>query len=264
LSCIALPRFGALAVKSCLSAGAFEGVRSEGFSRAERARGPHAFRGCLPRGPGEDGRGEGVGIPAGPSAPYSTIRPGMPSNLPPPEAAVPARLAAGDGPGGGHRPATARRPRRTGRYGRVSISQGPDRLPAGKARGQPGRPARVGTGDPAARRRPAGDDRAAHRAAAAHAHLRWAGREVFWLVAQRGRRADWVRNIQANPRVRVKVRSGSRVGWRAGTAHILDEDDPRERQRLIGQANLARRFCVCASGAMATNPLTVRIDLDPR
>jgi deazaflavin-dependent oxidoreductase (nitroreductase family) len=33
--------------------------------------------------------------------------------------------------------------------------------------------------------------------------------EVFWLVAQRGRRADWVRNIAANPRVRVRVRSES-------------------------------------------------------
>src|SRR5258708_19602788 len=40
--------------------------------------------------------------------------------------------------------------------------------------------------------------------------------EVFWLVAQRGRRADWVRNIQANPRVRVKAPSGPRVGWRPG------------------------------------------------
>src|SRR4051794_27438945 len=26
--------------------------------------------------------------------------------------------------------------------------------------------------------------------------------ETFWLVAQRGRRADWVQNIQADPRVR--------------------------------------------------------------
>jgi hypothetical protein len=60
------------------------------------------------------------------------------------------------------------------------------------------------------------------------------------------------------------MRVGSGVSWRAGTAHILDDDDPRERQPLIGQANLARRFCVCASVAMATNPLTVRIDLDPR
>jgi deazaflavin-dependent oxidoreductase (nitroreductase family) len=29
--------------------------------------------------------------------------------------------------------------------------------------------------------------------------------ETFWLIAQRGRDADWVRNIEANPRVRVKV-----------------------------------------------------------
>lgn len=87
--------------------------------------------------------------------------------------------------------------------------------------------------------------------------------DVFWLVAQRGRRAGWVRNIQASPRVRVKVRGGSGVVWRAGTARIIDDDDPRERWRLIGLRNLACRLCVGASAAMATDPLTVRIDLDP-
>jgi len=85
--------------------------------------------------------------------------------------------------------------------------------------------------------------------------------ETFWLVAQRGRSADWVKNIGADPRVRVKVRTGSGVEWRAGTAHILDDDDPRERQRRIGR-DLARRLCVCASAAAGTDPLTVRIDLD--
>ena len=84
--------------------------------------------------------------------------------------------------------------------------------------------------------------------------------ETFWLVAQQGRRADWMRNIEANPRVRVKV-SGWRTSWRTGTAHILD-DDPRERLRTLGRANLARRLCVCTSKAMSTSPLTVRIDLD--
>jgi deazaflavin-dependent oxidoreductase (nitroreductase family) len=87
--------------------------------------------------------------------------------------------------------------------------------------------------------------------------------ETFWLVAQHGRRADYVRNIEANPRVRVKVRSGSRIGWRSGTAHILDDDDPRECQRILGRGNLARWLCVRASGAMGTSMLTVRIDLDP-
>jgi deazaflavin-dependent oxidoreductase (nitroreductase family) len=86
--------------------------------------------------------------------------------------------------------------------------------------------------------------------------------ETFWLVSQRGRGADWMRNIEANPRVRIKV-SGLRTTWRTGTAHILDGDDPRERLRILGRANLARKLCVCTSQAMNTSPLTVRIDLDP-
>jgi hypothetical protein len=52
------------------------------------------------------------------------------------------------------------------------------------------------------------------------------------------------------------------VAWRAGTARILDDDDPRERQRLMSQGNLARLLCVSASAAMGTDALTVRIDLD--
>jgi deazaflavin-dependent oxidoreductase (nitroreductase family) len=86
--------------------------------------------------------------------------------------------------------------------------------------------------------------------------------DTFWLLSQRGRAADWVRNIEANPRVRVKVRTGPRGGWRAGTAHILDDDDPRERQRILSRGNLARRLCIDTSTAMATNLLTLRIDLD--
>ena len=85
--------------------------------------------------------------------------------------------------------------------------------------------------------------------------------QAFWLVAQRGRGADWVQNIEANPRVRIKV-SGLRATWRTGTAHILD-DDPGERLQILGRANLARRICLCTTKAMNTSPLTVRIDLDP-
>jgi deazaflavin-dependent oxidoreductase (nitroreductase family) len=87
--------------------------------------------------------------------------------------------------------------------------------------------------------------------------------DTFWVVAQRGRGADYVRNIEANPRVRVKG-SLSRTGWRTGTAHILDDDDPEERVRILGSGNRWRRLCLQATGAIATNPLTVRIDLDPR
>ncbi|MFG1811386.1 nitroreductase/quinone reductase family protein [Streptomyces sp. NPDC049040] len=88
--------------------------------------------------------------------------------------------------------------------------------------------------------------------------------DVFWLVAQSGYRADWVRNIQADPRVRVKMRTGSGVAWRAGTAHIVDDDDPRERRRLIGRDGPARRMCMGAAALADTDALTVRVDLDAR
>ena len=83
----------------------------------------------------------------------------------------------------------------------------------------------------------------------------------FWLIAQRGRDADWVRNIEHNPRVRVKV-SGLHAFWRAGTAHILDDEDPRERQRILSRASFPRRLCMFTSKAQNTNPLTIRVDLD--
>ena len=38
--------------------------------------------------------------------------------------------------------------------------------------------------------------------------------DTCWLVAAHGNQADYVRNLQANPRVRVKA-NGT---WRAGTA----------------------------------------------
>jgi deazaflavin-dependent oxidoreductase (nitroreductase family) len=85
--------------------------------------------------------------------------------------------------------------------------------------------------------------------------------ETFWLIAQRGHDADWVRNIEVTPRVRVKV-SEAHARWRAGTAHILDDDDPRERQRILSQASLARRLCISTAKALNTSPLTVRVDLD--
>jgi hypothetical protein len=44
--------------------------------------------------------------------------------------------------------------------------------------------------------------------------------------------------------------------------HILDDDDPRERLRILGRANLARRLCLCTSQAVSTSLQTVRIDLD--
>ena len=45
------------------------------------------------------------------------------------------------------------------------------------------------------------------------------------IVAEHGRETGSVRNIGADPRVRVKT--GRR--WRTGTAHVLPDDDTRAR-----------------------------------
>jgi deazaflavin-dependent oxidoreductase (nitroreductase family) len=78
--------------------------------------------------------------------------------------------------------------------------------------------------------------------------------DTFWVIAAHGRQADWVRNLEAEPRVRVRV--GGR--WRAGTAVPLPDDDPAARSRT-----LPHRWDALVGRAMASAPLTVRIDLDP-
>ena len=71
----------------------------------------------------------------------------------------------------------------------------------------------------------------------------------FWIVAEHGMKAGYVRNIQTNPRVRLKLREGVRPRWYNGTAHVLYDDDARERQRwLAGQFLRAQRMrgsCGC-------------------
>jgi deazaflavin-dependent oxidoreductase (nitroreductase family) len=77
---------------------------------------------------------------------------------------------------------------------------------------------------------------------------------TFWIVSEHGRRSAYVRNIEEHPRVRVRVAGR----WRDGTAHVLPDDDPRERQRLLGP----RAWLNAASvRRLGTDLLTVRIDL---
>jgi deazaflavin-dependent oxidoreductase (nitroreductase family) len=77
----------------------------------------------------------------------------------------------------------------------------------------------------------------------------------FWIVTEHGRRAAYVKNIEADPRVRVKV--GRR--WYEGTAHVLPDDDPIERMKKLGRP--ANDSMVRLIG---TEHLTIRIDLDPQ
>ncbi|MGW2492198.1 nitroreductase/quinone reductase family protein [Streptomyces sp. NPDC001606] len=80
------------------------------------------------------------------------------------------------------------------------------------------------------------------------------GRRVggsFWLVSEFGHRSQYVRNIQADPRVRVRLAGR----WHHGTAHLLPEDDPVARLRTLPRFNSA------AVRAFGTGLLTIRVDL---
>jgi len=79
--------------------------------------------------------------------------------------------------------------------------------------------------------------------------------ETFWLIAAHGEQADYVRNIQADPAVRVKVNGR----WREGTATLLVEDDTDARSRT-----LPYRWDAWIGSRMATTPVTVRIDFTNR
>jgi len=83
---------------------------------------------------------------------------------------------------------------------------------------------------------------------------------TFWIVAEHGRRAAYVLNIEADPRVRLRV--GRR--WMEGSARILPDDDPRARLRSIGHARRRSALNVATVRLMQTDLMTVRVDLDER
>nr|WP_227998881.1 nitroreductase/quinone reductase family protein [Nocardia australiensis] len=74
----------------------------------------------------------------------------------------------------------------------------------------------------------------------------------FWLVSEFGDRSQYIRNIKANNRVRLRL-DGT---WLTGTAHPLPDDDAHARLRTLPKGNSA---VVRLAG---TDLMTVRIDLD--
>ncbi|NNH74889.1 nitroreductase family deazaflavin-dependent oxidoreductase [Nocardia uniformis] len=76
---------------------------------------------------------------------------------------------------------------------------------------------------------------------------------AFWMVSDHGVASNYVRNILAEPRVRVRIRAR----WQEGTAQPMPDDNARERLRSLPVFNslLVR--------ALGTELLTVRIDLRP-
>ncbi|WP_421846159.1 nitroreductase/quinone reductase family protein [Mycobacterium sp.] len=74
----------------------------------------------------------------------------------------------------------------------------------------------------------------------------------FWMVSEHGDHSDYVRNIKADPTVRLRIRGR----WRTGVAHLLTEDDPWLRLRSLPRLNSA------GVRTMGTELLTIRLDLD--
>ncbi len=76
--------------------------------------------------------------------------------------------------------------------------------------------------------------------------------DAFWFVSEYGVRSDYIRNITADPHVRVRIRGR----WYSGIAHLVPEDDARRRLRQLPRFNSA------GVRVVGGDLLTVRVDLD--
>lgn len=76
--------------------------------------------------------------------------------------------------------------------------------------------------------------------------------DTFWFVAANGRKAHYVRNIETEPRVRVKVHGR----WRDGIATTCPDDNARRRLLRLNPLN---SIFISISG---TELLTIRVDLE--
>jgi deazaflavin-dependent oxidoreductase (nitroreductase family) len=77
--------------------------------------------------------------------------------------------------------------------------------------------------------------------------------DTFWLVVGDRSRSQYVKNIEANPTVRVRAHGR----WHTGTAHLLVHDNARHR--LMSMNPINSLFI----GIAGTDLATIRIDLDP-
>jgi deazaflavin-dependent oxidoreductase (nitroreductase family) len=80
---------------------------------------------------------------------------------------------------------------------------------------------------------------------------------TFWIVTEHGRKANYVRNLEAYARVRVKATKR----WRSGTAQFVD-DDPHATLDRIVELNPSARANAAIVRKDATELLVIRIDLD--
>lgn len=76
-----------------------------------------------------------------------------------------------------------------------------------------------------------------------------------WVISQHGHRAGWAHNIEADPRVRVRVNGQ----WRNATAAFQPDDDIRARARSFVRGKMPAAATALAMRAMESDPISVRI-----
>ena len=85
--------------------------------------------------------------------------------------------------------------------------------------------------------------------------------DQFWVVAQDGHQCAYVRNLLADPNVRVK---GPRQPWRQGRAFVAPDVDGHAKRREIDRRNgLSGAVDGLIFRAASTVLVTVKIELEP-
>jgi hypothetical protein len=87
--------------------------------------------------------------------------------------------------------------------------------------------------------------------------------DSFWIIAEHGTRAGYVRNIDHDPHVRVRLRVGLRYRWVTGIATVRPDDDPLARQRQIIAWHPLRALNAVTVRVLGADLLTVHVQLDP-
>jgi deazaflavin-dependent oxidoreductase (nitroreductase family) len=85
--------------------------------------------------------------------------------------------------------------------------------------------------------------------------------DSFWIIAEHGLRANYVRNIAADPRVRVRLRIGWRYRWVTGVATVRPDDDALARQRHIIAWHPLRALNAVSVRMLGADLVTVHVRL---
>jgi deazaflavin-dependent oxidoreductase (nitroreductase family) len=77
--------------------------------------------------------------------------------------------------------------------------------------------------------------------------------DAFWFVSMNGETSNYVRNINADNAVRLRINGR----WRTGKAHLMRDDDAAARNAQLSWGNST------VNRMLGTDLLSIRIDLDP-